>query len=246
MPDPETPVTAMKVPSGNETSMVCRLCSCAPTTVSSRPLVARPPDGRGVDDRATRQVGARERVTAVEQVVDGARHDDLATVLTRARPDVDDPVGAADGVLVVLDDDQRVAHVAQPGQRLDQPVVVALVQPDRGLVEDVEHAHQPGADLGGQPDALRLTAGQGARGPLEGEVVEPHVEQETEPRVDLLDAPLAICVSAVVSSSIAQERVALADRQTADVSDRTAADGDGKRLRLEARPLHAGHGTSRM
>ncbi len=67
-----------------------------------------------------------------------------------------------DGVLVVLDDDQRVAEVAQPDQRLDQPVVVALVQPDARLVEDVEHADQAGADLGRQPDPLRLAAGQRA------------------------------------------------------------------------------------
>jgi hypothetical protein len=38
--------------------------------------------------------------------------------------------------------------------------VVALVQADRRLVEHVEHADQAGADLGGQPDALRLAAGQ--------------------------------------------------------------------------------------
>ena len=94
-------------------------------------------------------------------------HDDLAAVLAGARADVDHPVGGADGVLVVLDDDQRVAEVAQPDQRLDQPAVVALVQADRRLVEHVEHADQAGADLGGQPDALRLAAGQRAGGPVE-------------------------------------------------------------------------------
>ena len=67
---------------------------------------------------------------------------------------------ARDRVLVVLDHDQRVAGVAEPDQRLEQPVVVALVQPDRRLVEDVEHADQAGADLGGQPDPLGLAAGQ--------------------------------------------------------------------------------------
>ena len=35
-------------------------------------------------------------------------------------PDVHHPVGGADGVLVVLDHDQRVAEVAEPDQRLDQ------------------------------------------------------------------------------------------------------------------------------
>lgn len=88
---------------------------------------------------------------------------DLATVLTGAGADVDDPVGDLDGVLVVLDDDERVAHVAQPDEGLDQPVVVALVQTDGRLVEDVQHADEAGADLGGQADALGLAAGERRR-----------------------------------------------------------------------------------
>ena len=43
-----------------------------------------------------------------------------------------------------------------------QLVVVPLVQADAGLVQDIQHAHQGGADLGGQADALALAAGQGA------------------------------------------------------------------------------------
>ena len=43
-------------------------------------------------------------------------------------------------------------------QRVDEACVVLGVQPDRGLVEDVEHAHQPGADLRGEADPLGLAA----------------------------------------------------------------------------------------
>ena len=52
----------------------------------------------------------------------------------------------------------RVAEVAQALERRDQAAVVALVQPDRRLVEDVEHAHEARPDLRGEPDALRLAA----------------------------------------------------------------------------------------
>ena len=76
-------------------------------------------------------------------------------------------VRRADGVLVVLDHEHRVAEVAQPDQGVDEPAVVALVQTDRRLVEHVQHAHQSRADLGGQPDALGLAAGQRARGTFE-------------------------------------------------------------------------------
>ena len=78
-------------------------------------------------------------------------------------PDVDDVVGHLDRVLVVLDHDHGVAEVAEAHERVDEAVVVALVEADRRLVEHVEHADQPGADLGGQPDPLRLAAGERGR-----------------------------------------------------------------------------------
>jgi hypothetical protein len=68
----------------------------------------------------------------------------------------------ADRVLVVLDDDDRVAEIAQAPQRFEQPVVVALVQADAGFVQHVEHARQAGADLAGEADALAFPARQGA------------------------------------------------------------------------------------
>ena len=100
----------------------------------------------------------------VAQILDRAGHHDLATVLTGTRADVDDPVGVVDGVLVVLDDDQGVAQILQPDQRLDQPPVVLLVQADRRLLEHVQYADQPGADLGREPGLpLRFTTGQRTR-----------------------------------------------------------------------------------
>ena len=65
--------------------------------------------------------------------------------------------------------------------------VVALVQADAGLVEDVEHADQRRADLRGQADALRLAAGQRGRGALQGQVAEADVVEEAQALADLLD-----------------------------------------------------------
>ena len=71
-------------------------------------------------------------------------------------------------------------------ERGEQPVVVARVQADRRLVEDVEHADQAAADLPGQADALRLAAGERRGGAVEREVVQADVEQEAEPAADFL------------------------------------------------------------
>ena len=162
LPEPDTPVTATRLPSGNDTVTLSRLCSVRLHHGDLAALLLRPADLRRRDLAAAGEVLAGERVGVGEQVGDGAGVHDLAAVLAGARADVDDPVGGGDGVLVVLDDDERVAEVAQPGEGLDQPVVVALVQPDARLVEHVEHADQAGADLGGEPDALGLAAGERA------------------------------------------------------------------------------------
>jgi hypothetical protein len=79
----------------------------------------------------------------------------------------------ADRLLVVLHHDHRVAEVPQLLQRAEEAQVVALVQADGGLVQDVEHADQPRSDLGRQPDPLRLAAGERLRRAPEGEVLEP-------------------------------------------------------------------------
>ena len=93
--------------------------------------------------------------------------DDVAAVLAGARAHVDEPVGAAHHLLVVLDDEHGVAEVAQPLERADQPVVVALVEPDRRLVEDVEHADELRADLRREPEPLRLAARERRRRAVE-------------------------------------------------------------------------------
>ena len=77
-----------------------------------------------------------------------------------ARPGahLDDVIGGANGVLVMFDDDDGVADVAKTLERRDHLHVVLRMQADARLVEDVEHAHEPGTDLRREPDPLRLAA----------------------------------------------------------------------------------------
>src|SRR5690606_34721079 len=65
-----------------------------------------------------------DRFIDLSEVVDLARADDTAAMNPGARTDVDDPVGRAHHLFVVLDDDQRVAEVPQPLERSDQAGVV--------------------------------------------------------------------------------------------------------------------------
>ena len=120
-----------------------------------------------------------------QDLIHRAFRDHLAAVLARAGTQVDDPVGGADGLVVMLHDQHRVAQVAQALQGVQQAGVVARVQTDGRLVQDVQHTHQARADLRGQPDALRLAAGEGGRRALQGQIVQTHIDQEAQAGVDL-------------------------------------------------------------
>ena len=190
------------------------------------------------------QVLAGERRLGLEQGRDRSGHHDVAAVLARAGADVDDVVGDPDGVLVVLDHDHGVAQVPEAQQGLDQLVVVPLVQPDRRLVEHVEHPDQAAADLRRQPDALGLAAGQGAGRAVEAQVVEADVEQELHPGLDLLAAPGRRSGGpARTARGCVISRVASPQGQVAQLEDVAPGDRHRQALRLEPGPaaLRAGH-----
>ena len=127
-------------------------------------------------------------------------------------------------------------------ERRDQLRVVLLVEADRRLVEDVQDAHQARPDLRREPDALRLAAGQRRRRPIDGQVVEPDVDQEAEARRISLSTWRAIVrsrsVSRFGSSADPPERVG--HRQRRRLGDVAPVDRHAERLRLEPAPAAGG------
>src|SRR5439155_23365417 len=75
-------------------------------------------------------------------------------------------------LLVVLDHDDCVAEVAELEERVDELAVVALMQADRRLVEDVENAHELRANLGGETNALPFPAGESRRVAIERQIAD--------------------------------------------------------------------------
>ena len=179
----------MNFPTGNSTSMPFRLCIDAPRTVNE-PLSSSRRGGIAIVPLAGEELTG-DGLLVLHHVLRRAFRDDLAAVLARARPHVDEPVGGAHHLLVVLDDENGVAEIAEPLERRDQPAVVALVQSDRRLVEDVEDADELRSDLGREPKPLRLAAGERLRGAVELEVADADVVEERQPLADLLDDPVA-------------------------------------------------------
>ena len=159
--------------------------------------------------------------------------DDAAAVHAGAGSHVDDVVGAVDRLFVMLDDDHGVPEVAQAHEGVEQTAVVALVQPDRRLVEDVHHPDESRPDLAREPDALRLPAGERLRGTVEGEVVEPHVDEEPEPLGDLSEDPARDLRLRAAEVEPREEVVRGADRQRGEGGKRLPADEDVARGPVE-------------
>ena len=121
-------MTATNWPSGNATSCRAGCARARPRRPAHGPAAGRRRRaGTSIRRRPDRYAPVTDSADAL-QVGDGPADHDLPALLARPRADVDDPVRGPDGVLVVLHDDQRVAQVAQPQQRLDQLPVVPRVQ----------------------------------------------------------------------------------------------------------------------
>jgi hypothetical protein len=162
LPPPDTPVTQVKVPSGIRGDAF-RLLPRAPMD-GELLAVALARAGRARRSRACRTDIGRSGCRVGDDLVGRALRDHLAAMHAGARAHVDDIVGlriassSCSTTMTVLPRSRRRFSV------VEQPVVVALVQADRRLVEHVEHARQARADLRGEPDALALAARQRAGG----------------------------------------------------------------------------------
>ncbi len=133
-------------------------------------------------------------------------------MFSSTRPDIHDPITGANGVLVVLDDEHGVAQVAQPVQRVNQSMIIALVQTDRRLVQHIQRAHEPRANLAGQTNALGLTTGQSASRTREGQIVETDIEQKPKACVHLFGDALGNHLLALAQFKACQKLRRLGNR----------------------------------
>ena len=87
--------------------------------------------------------------------------DDAPAATTTFWAEIDDVIGAFDDVEVVLDDDHALAVIDEATEHLQQAGDVLGVQAGGWFVEDVEgFSGRTLGKLGGELDALRLTAGK--------------------------------------------------------------------------------------
>ena len=113
---------------------------------------------RNLDAKFVGEITAGERVRHLDDLAVSASADDFSAVFSGARAEVENAVGGAHDVGIVLDHENRVSQVAQVVQDLDEPVRIAAVQADGRLVEHVQRADQTRSERSRQLNALRFAA----------------------------------------------------------------------------------------
>ena len=120
-----------------------------------------PPPGRNGNGELPAQIAAGQRVGISLHLIHRARSQNAATQFSGAGPEIDQPVGRANHVRVVLDHQDGVAQVAQFLEDANQLRRIPAVQSDGRFVQHVERSHQAGAERSRQLDALRFSSRKG-------------------------------------------------------------------------------------
>ena len=159
---------------------------------------------------------------------------------SRPGTEIHDIIRRANRVFIVLDDNHRVAEVAQALQRVEQAMIVALMQPNARFVEHIQHADQTRADLRCQPNPLRLAARQCIALAVQGKVRQADVLQKRQPRAHFLHDFARDSLFKFRQPQRSEEDHGFLDAHARHVDDGFAADRDRQALRAEPRPLAVG------
>ena len=165
-------------------------------------------------------------------------------MLSRTRSDIDDEVCRAHRVLVMLDNQNRVAQIPEAEQRFQKLVVIPLVQTDGRLVQDVGHPDQPGSDLRRKPDPLRFSAGKSCGSPSQRQIIEADIVQKPDACPDLLQNLVADLHHLRRQPQIGRAQILEQVRHghVRHLVDVFPADRDGKCLLLQTLPMAGGTG----
>jgi hypothetical protein len=138
-----------------------------------------------------------------------------------AGAEIDDVIGALDGFGIVLHHQHGVAEIAQTAERIEQAVVIARMQADGRLVQNIQHAAQLRSDLRGQADALGFAAGERGGGTRQAQIIEADGGEKLQAIADLFDDAPAICCS----RSLSFQALTVASARSMDISVSSAMPG---------------------
>ena len=154
-----------------------------------------------------------------------------------ARPHIQQMVCRHHGFCIVLDHHHRVAQVTQAQQGLEQAPIIALMETDRRLVEDIEDADKAGTDLRGEPDALAFSTGQGGGCPIQCQVIQADVDEKPEPFANFFQDAMGNHQFALGEFQRTEEVGSRSHGEMRHLRDRLCGHLDGQAFRPQPRAL---------
>src|SRR5262249_4229936 len=119
-----------------------------------------PRTGNG-DSQGTTEVFASEGLRVLGDAGWRPSRDEMATVFTCSWPQVKDVVGCQNGLTIMLDDQDRIAQITEASQARDRAFIIAPMQTNARVGEDIEPPHQARANLRCQANPLAFTTREG-------------------------------------------------------------------------------------
>jgi len=117
----------------------------------------------------------------LENFVVSARPNDRPAAFSRPRPQVENAVGRAHDIRIVLDHKNRISQIAQIMQNFNKPVRIAAVQANRRLIEHIQRPDQTRPQRSRELNPLRLAARQGRSQPVQRQIFQPDVVEKAQP-----------------------------------------------------------------
>lgn len=130
--------------------------------------------------------------------------DHSSAMRSRAGTDVDNMICRIHRILIMLNDNERIAQIAQFFQRGQQTVIIALMQADARFVQYIKHTLQTGTDLGSQTNTLSFSSGKRTGRTRQSQIIQTDIQQEIQARMISLRICAAIFCSRAVSSTAAK------------------------------------------
>ena len=110
----------------------------------------------------------------------GSLRHNFSTMATWSRPNVNNEISGANGVLVMFNHNHGVSNISEFAQCFDQSIIVALVQANGWLIQHVTDTNQSAANLSRQANALRFATGKCSTGAIQSQIVQTNAVQKSK------------------------------------------------------------------
>ena len=177
LPLPETPVTANQLAQRELHIHILQIITLGATQPQTVSIASRRLAGTSMARSPFKYWEVSVCVRSISRGVPGKNN--IPSQPTSFRPHINDIIGGEHHILVMLHHNDGVANVTQFLQRVYQALVVALVQADTRLVQNISHSHQTRTDLSRQANPLAsppesVTVSQ--QGNVKTEIQTPHTQ----------------------------------------------------------------------